>query len=309
MVGGLLGTGQDILVGNGTPDQTRHVLNRLLDAWGATDGIDPAPVQGSGTLNLFQASDQSGLPVAFLVDGATSDWSALACLDDTDPDQLGTPEHKARWRAWLQWSNILQFLAHDGGDGVQLTTSTAGRFDTSLLKAFGGIGELESFVVKFGSQAVVPRVPIVDNLDDTPVEAALRDLLWDQEILEFLDEDEPDTALTRLAHTLADRGKQAPTYGYELGERRWLADFIWNGASPGLKIAVMAEPYDHGDEEGEKTWRAYREAGFTIRSADEWLTDLDALLTTLPDANANANANAAATANDRPDSEEQSTTR
>ncbi|MFE0819829.1 DEAD/DEAH box helicase [Streptomyces sp. NPDC058847] len=295
MVGGLLGTGQEILVGNGTPDQTRQTLSGLLEAWGRTDGIDPAPVHGTGTLNLFQTCDQSGLPVAFLVDAATGHWSALACLDDSAHDQLGTPEHKARWRSWLQWSNILQFLAHDGGDGIQLTTATAAGFDISVLKAFGGLGELESLVVRYGTGTPAPQPVPAEVSNETPLEAAVRDLLWDREILEYLDEDDPDSPLTRLAHVLADGGKKAPAYGYELGERGWLADFVWDHGTP--RIVVMAEPYDQEDEESSKTWSAYRDAGFTIRSADDWLADLDALLGVLPDATA------------RPDSEEQSAAR
>jgi ATP-dependent helicase YprA (DUF1998 family) len=298
VVGGLLATGQDILVGNGTPDQSREVLDRLLDAWGRTDGIDPAPVQGTGTLNLFQTCDDSGLPVAFLVDAAASHWTALVCLDDTAPDQLGTPEHKARWRSWLQWSNILQFLAHDGGDGVQLTTATAGSFDTAVMKTFGGVGELESLVMRHGTTTPPPSpapAPAAAASDATPLEAAVRDLLWDEGILVYLDEDEPDTPLTRLAHALADGGKKAPAYGHELGERGWLADFAWDHSD--LRIAVMAAPYDQDDEESHKTWRAYRDAGFTVRSADDWLADLPELLATLPDAT------------DRPDSEEQGAAR
>ncbi|MER8115313.1 DEAD/DEAH box helicase [Streptomyces sp. NPDC094031] len=295
MVGGLLGTGQEILVGKGTPDQTRQTLSGLLDAWGRTDGIDPAPVQGTGTLNLFQTCDQSGLPVAFLVDAATGHWSALACLDDTAHDQLGTPEHKARWRSWLQWSNILQFLAHDGGDGIQLTTATAAGFDISVLKAFGGLGELESLVVRYGTGTPAPQPVPAEASNETPLEAAVRDLLWDREILEYLDEDDPNSPLTRLAHVLADGGKKAPAYGYELGERGWLADFVWDHGTP--RVAVMAEPHDQEDEESNKTWSAYRDAGFTIRSADDWLADLDALLGVLPDATV------------RPDSEEQSAAR
>ncbi|MEV6078700.1 DEAD/DEAH box helicase [Streptomyces sp. NPDC052069] len=295
MVGGLLGTGQEILVGNGTPDQTRQTLSGLLDAWGCTDGTDPAPVQGTGTLNLFQTCDQSGLPVAFLVDAATGHWSALACLDDTARDLLGTPEHKARWRSWLQWSNILQFLAHDGGDGIQLTTATAAGFDISVLKAFGGLGELESLVVRYGTGTPAPRPLPAEASNETPLEAAVRDLLWDREILEYLGEDDPNSPLTRLAHILAGGGKKAPAYGYELGERGWLADFVWDHGTP--RIAVMAEPYDQEDEESNKTWSAYRDAGFTIRSADDWLADLDALLGVLPDATV------------RPDSEEQSAAR
>ncbi|MFI0220407.1 DEAD/DEAH box helicase [Streptomyces lydicus] len=295
VVGGLFGTEKEILVGSGAPGQTRQMLDHLLDAWGRTDGIDPAPIQGMGTLNLFQGCDQSGLPIAFLIDGATGHWSALACLDDSDPDQLGTPEHKARWRSWLQWSNILQFLAHDGGDGVQLTTATAGRFDTSTLKAFGGLGELESLVVRYGTGTPAPRPKPAEVSNETPLESALRDLLWDREILEYLDEDEPDAPLTRLAHSLADGGKKAPAFGYELGERGWLADFAWDRGDQ--RIAVMAEPYDPEDEESDKTWRAYRDAGFTIRSADDWLADLDALLAAVPDAAVS------------PDSEEQSAAR
>ncbi|MEV6119458.1 DEAD/DEAH box helicase [Streptomyces sp. NPDC052077] len=295
MVGGLLGTGQEILVGKGTPDQTRQTLSGLLDAWGRTDGIDPAPVQGTGTLNLFQTCDQSGLPVAFLVDAATGHWSALACLDDTAHDQLGTPEHKARWRSWLQWSNILQFLAHDGGDGIQLTTATAAGFDISVLKAFGGLGELESLVVRYGTGTPAPQPVPAEASNETPLEAAVRDLLWDREILEYLDEDDPNSPLTRLAHVLADGGKKAPAYGYELGERGWLADFVWDHGTP--RVAVMAEPHDQEDKESNKTWSAYRDAGFTIRSADDWLADLDALLGVLPDATV------------RPDSEEQSAAR
>ncbi|MFF7376408.1 DEAD/DEAH box helicase [Streptomyces massasporeus] len=282
VVGGLFGTEKDILVGSGAPEQTRRRLDDLLGAWGRTDGIDPAPVQGMGTLNLFQTCDQSGLPLAFLIDGATGQWSALACLDDTEPDQLGTPEHKARWRSWLQWSNVLQFLAHDGGDGVQLTTATAGRFDTSTLKAFGGLGELESLLVRYGTGAPAPRPTPSEASGETALETAVRDLLWDREILEYLDEDEPDAPLTRLAHTLADGGKRAPAFGYELGERGWLADFAWDHGDQ--RIAVMAEPYDPEDEESVKTWHAYRDAGFTVRSADDWLADLDVLLATLPDA-------------------------
>ncbi|MCX4834429.1 DEAD/DEAH box helicase [Streptomyces sp. NBC_01016] len=287
VVGGLLGTDRELLVGSGDREQSRDTLGTLLAAWGDTDGIDPAPVQGTGTLNLFQACDRSLLPFALLVDAATGRWSALACLDDTDHEQLGTAEHKLRWRSWLQWSNILQFLTYDYGDGVQLTTSTAADFDTAVLRALGGAGELESLVVRHGASAdtgsVAAHPPTGEPTTDTHVESTLRDTLWDQEILELLDEDEPDAPLAHLAHRLADSGKKAPTYGYELGERGWLADFAWHDADHGF--AVMADPYDHEDEESRKTWQAYRDAGFTVRTADEWLIDLSALLAGLPDAN------------------------
>ncbi|MFM9369908.1 DEAD/DEAH box helicase [Streptomyces sp. Da 82-17] len=281
VVGGLLGGAKEQLVGNGNPQQARESLDLILQAWGNSDAVASAPVTGSGTLNLFQCCDVSGLPVAFLVDSVTQHFTALACLDDTDLAQLGTSGHKARWRSWLQWSNILQFLAYDGGDGVQLTTSAAGEFDPSVLKALGGVGELETLVVRYGAPAAGVDLIAREPVGDTRAEAALRDLLWDREILELLDEDEPEAPLTRLAHLLADGGKKAPAYGYELGERGWLADFAWHDAH--YKIAVMVDPYDEEDEESVKTWGAYREAGFTVQTVEAWLADLDTLLSALPD--------------------------
>ncbi|MEY9937030.1 DEAD/DEAH box helicase [Streptacidiphilus sp. MAP5-3] len=298
VVGGLLGAEPSPLVGNGDPGKARRMLSLFLEAWGRTDGIDPVVEVGGGTLNLFRGCDQSGLPLAFMIDGATRRWTALACLDDTAEDQLGTAEHKTRWRSWLQWSNLLQFLDHDGGDGIQLTTSTAATFDLDVLKALGGDGELASLVARYGEPAPALRSALDDLLGDTPVEAAVRDLVWDQEILGYLDEDEPDAAITRLAHALADRGKRAPAYGYELGERGWLADLAWQDSE--LRIVAMAEPCDGEDEEQSRTWQAYRDAGFTVRSAEEWLDDLDALLSALPDA---------ADTSDRPDADELSASR
>ncbi|MEV0122672.1 DEAD/DEAH box helicase [Streptomyces sp. NPDC050703] len=281
VVGGLLGGDKELLVGNGTCEQASERLGLVLQAWGDTGGIDPTPVSGAGTLNLFQACDASGLPVALLVDGATHRFTALACLDDTDPAQLGTPEHKTRWRAWLQWSNVLQFLPYDGGDGAQLTTSAASGFDPSVLKALGGIGELETLVVHHGSATAAADLTAREPTSASGLETAPRDPRWDQEILELLDEDGPDAPLTRLAHLLADRGKKAPAYGYELGERGWLADFAWPHTEP--KLAVMVDSHDEEDEENVKTWAAYRSAGYTVRTAEEWFTDLDALLAALPD--------------------------
>ncbi|MGX9920687.1 DEAD/DEAH box helicase [Streptomyces sp. NPDC002248] len=273
VVGAFLGHERTPLVLFGTPAQTREKLAGLLNDWHRGHGIDHLATQGTGALHLFHAQDTSGLPLGVLVDTSAGRFSALACLDDS-AERLGTNAHRARWRAWLQWSNLLQFLAHDGGDGVQLTTATAAEFDLSELKFLGGPGELESLVAQYGTD-VPGRVS-----PETALEASLRDLPWDQEILVYLDEDAPDGPLARLAHLLADEGKKAPASGYELGERGWLADFVWDGAA--VRLAIMAEPYDEEDEESDKTWRAYREAGFTVRSAKECLDNFDELLPLLP---------------------------
>ncbi|MER6693811.1 RNA helicase, partial [Streptomyces minutiscleroticus] len=220
-------------------------------------------------------------------------WSALAVLDDRD-DVLGTDEHKLRWRAWLYWSNLLQFLAFAGGDGVQLAGSRAAAFPVDVLAVTGGIGEFDSLIA-----AHQPQEPSTALAQDVPATAAaeaeadgsvaeravsrlLRDAAWDEEILPLLEEDEPDSALTRLARKLAEHGKQAPVFGYELGARGWPADFAWQ--DPGVRIAVVAPPHGEDDEEAHRRDKAYTDAGWTVRTAADWLDHLEPLLDALPDA-------------------------
>jgi hypothetical protein len=110
----------------------------------------------------------------------------------------------------------------------------------------------------------------------------LRDAAWDEEILPLLEEDEPDSALTRLARALAEHGKQAPVFGFELGERGWPADFAWKDS--GVRVAVVAVPHGADDEEALRRDKAYADAGWTARTAADWLDDLDSLTERLPDA-------------------------
>ncbi|WP_043255541.1 hypothetical protein [Streptomyces sp. Tu6071] len=84
-----------------------------------------------------------------------------------------------------------------------------------------------------------------------------------------------------MASLLADESKKFPASGYEFGERGWLAGFLRDVLS--TRLAVMPEPYDADDEESGRAWRTYHEAGFTIRSAKEWLDDFDELLRLLSD--------------------------
>jgi hypothetical protein len=112
------------------------------------------------------------------------------------------------------------------------------------------------------------------------VAGLLRDAAWDEDILELLEEDEPDSDLARLAKALAARGKKAPVFGYELGDRGWQADFAWPGAA---KVAVLVDSDAHDGEERQKRDDAYTGDGWTVRTAADWLDHLDTLLTLLPD--------------------------
>ncbi|CAO0838037.1 MrfA-like Zn-binding domain-containing protein OS=Streptomyces microflavus OX=1919 GN=Smic_65490 PE=4 SV=1 [Streptomyces microflavus] len=73
-------------------------------------------------------------------------------------------------------------------------------------------------------------------------------------------------------------------FGYELGERGWPTDFAWDDSQ--IKIAVVVAPDTHGsqaEEERRKRDEAYADDGWTVRTATDWLDQLDTLLTLLPD--------------------------
>ncbi|MER5477539.1 DEAD/DEAH box helicase [Streptomyces sp. NPDC002734] len=107
---------------------------------------EPAPaVKGEG-VKLLAYQDGSGLPLILM--GASRPnskalrWSALAVLDDRTTAVAGDrPEHRRRWKAWLNWGNIIQFLDTDGtgtAEGLALARSTLDTFDAGLLAATAG---------------------------------------------------------------------------------------------------------------------------------------------------------------------------
>jgi ATP-dependent helicase YprA (DUF1998 family) len=250
----------------------------------APDAADIGPV------HVFRTHDDTGLPIVFALDAADPEnltWTALTVLDDRDA-VLGTDEHKERWRSWLYWTNLTQFLSHSGGDGVQLASSRAADFEVEVLAVCGGLGELESLVgAPVPGQAGALAGPVeTEPGRPSDIEAilvqALRDAAWDEDILEILRDgadESPD--LLRLAETLADRGKQAPVFGYELGTSRWQADFAWH--THGIKIAVVPAPQGADDDEARRRDEAFAADDWTVRTATEWLAHLDELLAQLPD--------------------------
>ncbi|WP_333768046.1 DUF1998 domain-containing protein [Streptomyces sp. IBSBF 2435] len=270
-------------------------LRGQLATFSAAPRRDEPVVQdaaGIGPVHVFRAQDDTGLPIVFALDAADPEdlkWTALTVLDDSDA-VLDTDEHKERWRSWLYWTNLTQFLSLAGGDGVQLATSSAADFEVEVLAICGGLGELDSLAgaVPFAAAAapglaVKPVAP--DPARPSVVEAvlaqALRDAAWDEDILEILRDDADESPdLLRLAETLADLGKQAPVFGYELGQSRWQADFAWH--THGIKIAVVPAHDSADDDEARRRDDAFTADDWTVRTAAEWLAHLDELLDLLP---------------------------
>ena len=308
LVGGLL-SAPEPLAQNVGREQARETLRGALRslAKGGNPVTDVEPVEGGGEILVLSATDEHGLPLLYTVDPSGGPdgtdkvgWSAVTVLDDHDGNQFGTAAHKLRWRSWLYWSNLLQFLAFTGGDGVQLASSLAGDFAVEMLRVTGGAGELETIIQRLHPEAAAMdpamdggMVPAgatspaagPDPSESSSVEHALEELLrdaaWDEDILELLEEDEPDSDLTRLARQLAARGKKAPVFGYELDDRGWQADFAWPDS--GVKVAVFVDSDGHDSEERRKRDTAYSGDGWTARTAADWLDHLDTLLTLLPD--------------------------
>ncbi|MFF7899739.1 DEAD/DEAH box helicase [Streptomyces sp. NPDC088817] len=316
LVGGLL-SAPEPLAQNVDRAQARDTLRSALRslAKGGNPAADVEPVTGNGEILVLLATDEHALPLLHTVDPTGGPevtggfgWCAIAVLDDHDGDRLGTAEHRLRWRSWLYWSNLLQFLAFTGGDGVQLASSRAADFEVDVLRVGGGLGELETLITQLHPETATADV--ADEVEDGPtapaetaetdrssttsssasssssvaeqaLEDLLRDAAWDEDILEILEEDEPDSDLTRLARKLAERGKKAPAFGHELDERGWQADFAWSGS--GIKVAVVVNPDGHDSEELRKRDAAYTADGWTLRTAADWLDHLDTLLTLLPD--------------------------
>ncbi|MEU5809100.1 DEAD/DEAH box helicase [Streptomyces sp. NPDC047718] len=105
----------------------------------------PTVTTGDG-LKLLSFQDGSGLPIVIAgarrADGKGYRWNALAVLDDrTEAVEGDRPDHRRRWKAWLCWGNIIQFLDPTGSgqaDGLALARTTLDTFDATLLAATAG---------------------------------------------------------------------------------------------------------------------------------------------------------------------------
>ncbi|MEE6309537.1 DEAD/DEAH box helicase [Plantactinospora veratri] len=281
MVTGLLATpgSVPVAVTNGRHDLVHALRTEISGLTSDRPPQPPASPSPHESMRIFRSHDLTGLPIVITLDATNSDrprWSALAVLDDRDA-VLDTDAHHARWRAWLYWTNLTQFLSFAGGDGVQLAYSTAAEFDVNVLAVCGGLGELDTLS---GAATTTPIRPD-KSTDSAPAHpgSGRRDPTWDEDILEIL-EDEPEQGgdLGVLARRLAELGKRAPVFGYELGSGRWQADFAW--AESSIKVAIV-QPAN--DDDAQRRDEAYAANGWTLRTAVEWLERFDELVALLPD--------------------------
>ncbi|MGW0773992.1 DEAD/DEAH box helicase [Streptomyces sp. NPDC002835] len=253
-----------------------------------------APKAQPGKVRLMAATDASGCGVVAVADARSMPpvWSAITILDDSEAAMADEERHKRRWRAWLYWSNLLQFLEHGGGDSAQLTTGLLDGFSALEFSVAGGVGWLESTRVTLVDESAeksaagtttevsggrpplvaAPVEPVLapvkrrDAGDGADAAGTARDGGWDA-VLELLDPDEPGLEL--LAVALASLGVPAPHDGYELDDRGWMAELAWPDAKAGVVLAhrpVDGEP----DAEAEDRDRAFAKAGWEVRPAGAW---------------------------------------
>ncbi|MFC8664133.1 DEAD/DEAH box helicase [Streptomyces sp. NPDC057199] len=245
-----------------------------------TAALRGTPPQGrGGPLRMLAAVDRSGCSITAVADGRHKPptWTAATVLDDSPSAVADTEAHKKRWRAWLYWSNLSQFLEHGGGDSVQLTTSMLDAFSADTLAVTGGSGWLASTRIELGlglEEAAVQQDALETGLSTAEVEPNTAapsgpvpgGTVWDT-VLEYLDPEEPGLQL--LAVALASMATPAPVDGFELDDRGWMAELAW----PTPKVGVVLAPRPVGSEpdyEAEDRDAAFAAAGWDVRPASEW---------------------------------------
>lgn len=235
-----------------------------------------APASTGRGLKLIRTQDASGLPLALIVDIAGgARWSALTVLDDGDEAvSEDSPAHRRRWKAWLCWGNILQFLDPTGigrADGLQLARTALDSFDAGLLAAAAGAasGILPALrEERPGTGLVLPEtvmeVPAQEAPapDSTPtaLEREVWELLFDQ--LAYVG----DPAVDALARRLHEHGGiPAAEAGYDVDGIPRPVELAWPDRKIGI---VLAE--DAADSEFMRHCHA---VGWEVRTPDAWSPD------------------------------------
>ena len=232
------------------------------------------PAPETGRIAVLRAVDSNDLPLTICLDarpGKHQRLTAIAVLDDSDTAIQSTETHKQRWKSWLYWSNLLQFLPAQEGDGVQETTSGLSHFDPFVLTVSDGTGLL-------AARAEAPPV----DLGDGHTSAEGRDRVSSSRLSTSrldVSHEWPGVDLSLVAdaqcHSLAlelqAAGAPAPEIGVDYVDG-YTAELVW----PEQKIAVISA--DDPAEEAEAI-AAYRGAGWTAGTQTEWTAA--ALLQTL----------------------------
>ncbi len=182
--------------------------------------VEGKPSSDGGTIVIAARRGTSGLPIWLLADrdDHVATLGALAVLDDR-VTEVGGPVHEERWRDWLRWSNVLQFL----------TLPVVGQLQPSRMAEVWTRQSLELFTNGHVPLATGAKTP-------APVDAVAP--AW-QVVLEYTDPS-VHSLVTALAHD--DRG--APEPGGEVGDDEvWQVELCW----PNEKVAVTVDYDAHRD--------------------------------------------------------------
>ncbi|MCM3882707.1 DEAD/DEAH box helicase [Frankia sp. R82] len=275
----------------------------------ALRGLPLPASRTGGKISVVRARDDAGCPITVLIDTRTGGlpervFSALVLIDDRpetvaadhgsagvglgldewggdgepgSADPAGNDSsHRRRWRSWLAWTNLIQFLDDGGGDALQLTVTGMDDVDPSLLAAAdgGGLAEVRARQpLDSETSTWLGRPPLPERSTarlDAPTAVGER---W-REVLAYLLPDEP--GLVDLVRGLValdgPHGPEAvprlalPTPGFELGDAAWQAELAW----PAARVGVVLAPAGADDQEAAGRDHAYRSAGWDVRPPGAW---------------------------------------
>ncbi|WP_328604508.1 DEAD/DEAH box helicase [Amycolatopsis sp. NBC_00345] len=211
----------------------------------------PMPPPADGGITIVRHADSYGGRLVLAVDrrGPAAVFSGFAVLAD-DTRSVGAVEHKARWKTWLRWGDLLQFLNAGRGDGIQLAAGDVALACPDALAISDGTGAYAAL----RDEDPVPKAEYDPHID-----------IWWRGVLADLDP--ADAELHDLARLLAENDLPGPEVGYELGSAGWIAELAW----PGRKVAVLVAAVS--EDEARRRDAAYAEAGWDARLARDWSSE------------------------------------
>ncbi|ASR03333.1 DEAD/DEAH box helicase [Gordonia rubripertincta] len=202
--------------GDAAPVQTDR--SRLGDTLGALAG-GAATAGDGGTIMVVPRLGWSGLPLWVCADPVDFEATlgVLTVLDDSDTE-VGGPVHDTRWRDWLRWSNVLQFLATP-------------RFGALMPRRMAAIWTTRS-LDEFWAQPI----PLADRA------AGRSDITFRMSPEWQLVSKYTDPAATELVSALAQSGVEAPEPGFEVGpvDSVWQVELAWEEGQ--VAVVIDSEP-------------------------------------------------------------------
>lgn len=208
------------------------ILSRAQAATLLPELLAGAPVRMAQTGNELMLLERHGstgprlIALTELKGTDRSRWQVMSVLDDS-PAAVGEPGHVDRWRSWLAWANLLQFLP----DFAQVAARDAAEFDPHNLDLLAGALPTGSDIRDEG-RAPTEQNPAWPELQALAVSAA-----------------QP------LLRELARQRLPLPEVGFELeaADGPWEAELAW----PHRRFALLLGEDPERDA-------AYRAAGWRI---------------------------------------------